>query len=81
MSSLKKYQIILKNDKVHSFEFIMACLVKSCKHIHEQAEQCALIAHHKGECDIYSGDYFEVIEISTLLTNYGLNVETKELCM
>ena len=81
MSSLKKYQIILKNDEVHSFEFIMACLVKSCKHVHEQAEQCALITHHKGECDIYSGDYLEVVEVSSLLTNYGLNVETKEICM
>lgn len=81
MSNDKKYQIILKNDKIHNIDFIMACLVKSCEHIHEQAEQCALITHYKGECDIYSGDLFDVNKISTLLTNYGLNVETKELCM
>lgn len=81
MDNDKKYQLILENDDKHNFNFIMACLVKVCNHIHEQAEQCALIAHHKGKCDIYSGDYFDVTEVSKILIDYGLNIKTKELCM
>ena len=78
MSSLKKYQIILKNDKVHSFEFIMACLVKSCKHIHEQAEQCALIAHNKGKCEIKHGDFMNMFELKTTFDNLNIKVELEE---
>jgi ATP-dependent Clp protease adaptor protein ClpS len=49
-------RLMLHNDEVNSFEFVIECLVDVCHHEPEQAEQCALIAHFKGKCPVKSGD-------------------------
>jgi ATP-dependent Clp protease adaptor protein ClpS len=75
----QKYQLLLKNDNHPDPLFIMSCLIKICDHEKEQAEQCALIMHHKGSCDVYSGDWFDVTKTEEHLTNVGLIVERVEL--
>ena len=52
-----KYSLILFNDDVNLFEHVMESLIDVCDHTSEQAEQCALIAHLKGKCDIKHGEY------------------------
>jgi len=48
-------QLILHNDEVHSFEFVMESLMEVCDHSEIQAEQCTMIAHYKGQCDVKRG--------------------------
>ena len=43
-------QIILYNDDGNTFDHVIECLIKICKHESEQAEQCAYIVHYKGKC-------------------------------
>lgn len=50
-----RYSLILHNDDVNSFEYVIKSLVEICKHNGEQAEQCAYITHYKGACDIKMG--------------------------
>jgi hypothetical protein len=57
----------------------MSCLIKICNHEKDQAEQCALILYHKGSCDIYSGNWFDVTKAEEHLTNVGLTVERIEI--
>jgi len=71
----KTHQLFLYDDSEHSFELVMACLIKFCGHAKDQAEQCALIAHNNGKCDIKSGTYLEMLEISEMLESIGLKVE------
>lgn len=47
--------LILHNDDYNSFDGVIKALVDICQHSPYQAEQCALLAHHKGKCDIFKG--------------------------
>ena len=50
----KKY-LILHNDEVHSFDFVIESLVDICKLDEIQAEQCTFLVHYKGKCDVKKG--------------------------
>ena len=54
-SSLR--DLILFNDDVNTFEFVIETLIEVCGHDAVQAEQCALIAHFNGKCSVLSGSY------------------------
>jgi ATP-dependent Clp protease adaptor protein ClpS len=74
----KTHRLILKNDDENSYLLVIAALVRFCDHGKEQAEQCAIIAHNNGKCDIMSGNYIEMLEIQSGLTDIGLDVEIEE---
>ena len=40
--------LLLLNDDVNTFDYVIETLVKVCKHTYEQAETCAMITHYKG---------------------------------
>ena len=48
MEDTKTHKIVLHNDNQHDFLYVIACLIRFCKHDAHQAEQCALIADGKG---------------------------------
>ncbi|HBI80458.1 MAG TPA: hypothetical protein DDY04_00540 [Bacteroidales bacterium] len=56
-----EYILVLHNDDVNTFDYVIDTLVEVCHHDPHQAEQCALITHFKGKCDIKHGE-FEVLE-------------------
>jgi ATP-dependent Clp protease adaptor protein ClpS len=66
--------LILYNDDVNSFDFVVESLVKICKHDPEQAYQCALVAHFKGKCDVKNGSYHELKPPYEEMTFRGLTV-------
>ncbi len=47
--------LILHNDDVHTFEYVIDALVEICNHEYYQASQCATITHYNGKCDIKNG--------------------------
>ncbi len=66
------------NDNENSFPYIMACLIKFCSHNPIQAEQCALIAHNKGECSIKTGDFLEIFDIHNDFEKVRIKTEIHE---
>ena len=48
-------ELILFNDDVHTFDFVIDALVKVCRHTTVQAEQSAYIVHFNGKCSIKRG--------------------------
>ncbi len=66
-------ELILFNDDVNSFDFVIESLVEVCDHDIVQAEQCALIAHFKGKCGIKSGTLIELTPMNNELNNRGLS--------
>lgn len=60
VESTNQKQLILFNDEVNTFEYVIDCLVDVCGHVQEQAEQCALTAHVKGRCAVKSGSFSEL---------------------
>lgn len=66
--------LILHNDDVHTFDYVIASLVDICQHDVFQAEQCAFIVHHKGKCDVKNGSFDELHPMKDKLTSKGLSV-------
>jgi len=50
-------KLVLFNDDVNTFDFVIETLMDVCGHTPFQAENCALIAHFKGKCAIKNGSY------------------------
>lgn len=70
----KPYRLVLHNDDYNTFDWVITCLMKICKHEFEQASQCAHIVHFKGKCDVKYGDIETISEMKTKLQNAGLSV-------
>lgn len=47
--------LILHNDDVNSFDYVIETLIKVCEMDSVQAEQCTYLVHYKGKCDIKKG--------------------------
>jgi ATP-dependent Clp protease adaptor protein ClpS len=51
------YSLVVWNDEVNTFEWVIETLVEICNHSQEQAEQCAMLIHHKGKYAVKNGSY------------------------
>lgn len=49
------YKIILWNDDVNTFDFVIESLIEICGHTLEQAQQCTFLVHFKGKCTVKTG--------------------------
>jgi len=68
-------EIVLFNDEVNTFDHVIETLVDVCKHSYEQAEQCSLLVHYKGNCTVKTGLYEELEPQCTQLLKAGLSAE------
>ena len=71
----KEKSLYLLNDHYNDFEHVINCLVVLCDHSELQAEQCALLTHYRGSCEIASGRIEELLYIKEDLAIYGLDVD------
>ncbi len=66
-------QIILYNDDVNTFDWVIESLVKVCDHDSVQAEQCAWLVHLKGKCAVKNGALEDLRIYKEALTERGLS--------
>ncbi|ARN77012.1 Clp protease ClpS [Nonlabens spongiae] len=71
----KEHKIVLFNDEVNTFDHVIDMLVATCDHTPIQAEQCSLIVHYKGKCDVKTGDYDDLKPRCSALLEGGLTAE------
>jgi ATP-dependent Clp protease adaptor protein ClpS len=64
--------LILWNDDVNTFEWVIETLIEVCGHSEEQAEQCAYIVHFKGKCSVKNGSYDELKPLCNKITERGI---------
>lgn len=69
--------LVLFNDEVNTFDFVIESLIDVCGHEPMQAEQCTLLVHYHGKCTVKSGDYDELLPLCTALHDRGLSAEVK----
>ena len=72
------YNIILYNDDVNTFDWVIDTLMQICGHDKEQAEQCTLIIHFKGKCAVKSGDLDTLKPICDGITDRGIGATIEE---
>lgn len=68
-------EIVLYNDDVNTFDHVIDTLIRVCEHTNEQAEQCAILVHYKGQCTVKTGSYDELKPQCTSLLEAGLSAE------
>ena len=66
-------QLILWNDEVNTFEWVIETLVDICNHSTEQAEQCAIIIDSKGKYAVKEGSYVRLKPMCDAITERGIN--------
>jgi len=59
-STIDEHQLLLINDDVHTFDYVIDSLIDICNHTRQQATQCTIIIHYKGSCDVRKGTYEEL---------------------
>ena len=52
-----EYSLIVWNDEVNTFDWVIETLIDICGHQPEQAEQCAMLIHTKGKYAVKNGTY------------------------
>ncbi len=67
------YQIIVWNDEVNTFEWVIETLIEICGHSTEQAEQCAMIIHTKGKYAVQQGSYEDLKPKVDAITDRGIS--------
>ncbi|MFY8021674.1 MAG: ATP-dependent Clp protease adaptor ClpS [Bacteroidia bacterium] len=66
-------KVVLYNDDVNSFDWVIECLVEICEHDYLQAEQCALLVHFKGKAIVKSGSQEKMKSICQALCDRDLS--------
>jgi ATP-dependent Clp protease adaptor protein ClpS len=66
------YSLIVWNDEVNTFEWVIETLVDVCGHTQEQAEQCAYIIHFQGKYAVKQGSYDDLKPKCDAITERGI---------
>jgi ATP-dependent Clp protease adaptor protein ClpS len=64
--------LVVWNDEVNTFEWVIDALVEICHHSVEQATQCAMIIHHKGKYAVKEGFYETLKPLCDSITDRGI---------
>lgn len=67
-------ELILHNDDVNTFDYVIETLIEVCGHDQYQAEQCAMTAHFNGKCGIKSGPMHVLKPVYEEMINRELTV-------
>ena len=73
------YNLIVWNDEVNSFDWVIQTLIEICNHSTEQAEQCAMIIHTQGKYAVKQGSYEELKPMCDARTDRGIGATIEVL--
>ncbi|HRN73765.1 MAG TPA: ATP-dependent Clp protease adaptor ClpS [Ginsengibacter sp.] len=76
---VESYQLIVWNDEVNTFDWVIQALVEICGHTHEQAEQCALIIHTQGKYAVKNGDFDTLKPMCDQITDRGIGATIERM--
>ncbi len=65
--------LVIYNDDVNTFDFVIESLINVCKHERVQAEQCTYIIHYSGKCSVKDGDFKRLRPMCEALLDRGLS--------
>ena len=72
-------QLIVWNDEVNTFDWVIDTLIEICGHTPEQAEQCAMFIHTKGKYAVKNGSYEVLKPMCDSITDRGIGATVEEL--
>jgi ATP-dependent Clp protease adaptor protein ClpS len=69
----KSHKLIIHNDDVNSFDWVIETLIDICGHTYEQAEQCSLLIHYKGKYAVKTGNFESLKPMKDGICDRGIN--------
>lgn len=72
-------ELIVYNDEVNTFDWVIKCFVEILDHSSEQAEQLSLIIHFKGKATVKSGPREVLKPLKDALVERGLSAVIEEI--
>lgn len=73
------FSLVVWNDEVNSFDWVIQTLIEVCHHTTEQAEQCAMIIHTQGKYAVKQGSYDELKPLCDAITDRGIGATIEVL--
>ncbi len=73
------YSLVVWNDDVNTFDWVIKALVDICGHSPEQAEQCSLIVHFSGKCAVKQGELEEIKPMCEALLDRGISATIEQI--
>jgi ATP-dependent Clp protease adaptor protein ClpS len=64
--------LIVWNDEVNTFQWVIETLMEVCGHSFEQAEQCSFIIHFQGKYAVKKGSYDELKPMCDAITDRAI---------
>ena len=64
--------LIVWNDEVNTFQWVIETLMEICGHSYEQAEQCSYIIHFQGKYAVKKGTYDNLKPMCDAITDRGI---------
>lgn len=65
--------LIVWNDEVNTFEWVIETLIEVCGHTYEQAEQCSYIIHFRGKYAVKKGSFEDLKPQCEAIIDRGIN--------
>ena len=75
----KVYHIIVWNDEVNTFEWVIDTLIEICGHSEVQAEQCALLIHTQGKYAVQQGNFDDLKPKRDAIVDRGIGATLEVL--
>lgn len=72
------FSLVVWNDDVNTFEWVIQSLMEVCGHSEQQAEQCALIIHHNGKYAVKKGEFDDLKPMLEALHDRGISATLEE---
>lgn len=73
------YNLVVWNDEINTFDWVIETLVDVCGHTREQAEQCAYIIHFHGKYAVKQGDYETLNPMREAIIDRGIDATLEEM--
>lgn len=77
LDTVEHCKLVVYNDDVNTFDWVIETLVKVCGHDEVQAEQCTWLIHFKGKCAVKSGTWDELVPMRTAICDRGISAEVE----
>ena len=75
IKDVDQYDLVVFNDDVNTFDYVIETLIDVCGHSPEQAEQCTILIHFKGKCSVKKGSFDELAPMRNDICRSGLSAE------
>ena len=79
LETVSSNQLIVWNDDVNTFQWVIETLVEVCGHSFEQAEQCSLLIHFQGKYAVKEGMYEDLKPMCEAILDRGISATIEEV--